>query len=304
MGCSGPGRTLAAFVTNLKTVTDADTPRKEQEVVSPCDYPTSSIDEIRPLFDGSSFSQIRNNTERVRVTATAADGICCYRQCLLPCSSEAKVMRTIHVVPGHIEKYTTPYDFVSDGLNKRWETSSNDVVVLGEVDSSDPKYKPIGLDKLEIKALAFDSPIHRQLHFYYKVILPGGAIQKIAPGNFTEQVLRCAGLLTCFRGGKCRKQLCTPAKFVRRGWAIDADHQDLIYNAAVALCLWSYDDDLARCVAFDRYTASRSFEGGAPNVFLRGDECLPCISQFILREASRILQRGNRGVERDIVHVI
>ena len=304
MGGSAPEVTLPALVTGLKINTAADVNLSKDKFSLPSEVPKNPIDEIRPLFDGSSVGQYQYEHTRFSATATAADGICCYRQCLRSCTISAQVMRTIYVIPGHIEKFYTPYDYVSDGLNERWEMSwsSEDRVTLGSIDSEEPRYKPIHLGKFNIKALAFDSPAHRQLRFYYKIIEPEGAIQKVYPGQFTEYILHCTGLLACSRGRKCRKQLCAPANVIRKGWDVGADHDGLVYESGLALCWWFYNDDLARCYVFNRYITKKS--GVPSNIFLRRDECLPCSSQSCVREAGRILQQGKLRLEREIVHLI
>lgn len=76
--------------------------------------PTSEklLQEIRPLFDGS--THVTGENEPGRIVANASSGICCYRECLHGISSEAAATRIIHIIPGHIERGTAQYDVVDD----------------------------------------------------------------------------------------------------------------------------------------------------------------------------------------------
>ena len=300
---SVPEVMVAALATGLKTKPTKEENMSKDKSTFACELPKNPIDEIRPLFDGSIWHR-RNQSDRWGTTATAADGVCCYRQSLRSCSSEAQVMRTIYVLPGHIEKFHTPYDLVTDGSVENRGTPSDDPATLGGLDSDEQNLQPIELGKFSIKALAFEPSGYRHLCFYYKVTEPGGATEVISPGLFTEFILRFTGLLTCSRGRQCRKQLCTPATVVQKGWAVDERHDGLIYTSGLALCLWFYKGDLARCYALSRCidTCLPLQISAVSNIFLKRDECLPCSSHSINQDASTII--GQTRPRRAVAHLI
>ncbi len=72
-----------------------------------------------------------------------------------------------------------------------------------------------------------------------------------------------------------------------------------MYNAGIALCLWSYPEDIARWVAFALQNSGHLFY---QTTFLRRGECLPCYSEAILRESATIISDAHQ--EREVAHVI
>ncbi|KAL8733758.1 MAG: hypothetical protein Q9166_001952 [cf. Caloplaca sp. 2 TL-2023] len=263
-------RALVGLAVNLATVTDSvDEPGPKSETL---------LEEIRPLFDGS-LRDIGPSGEPGRIVADASSGICCYRECLHGISSEAGVMRIIHVIPGHIERNTAQYDIVDDqGFENRVPPIA-EPVSLARAESTFPKHEPIQLGKFEIKALATESSLYRRLHFGYKVFLPNGSISQIQPGLLSNQVLERTGVLWCYRSKKCKQRLAFPCSPVLQGWAVEKSTQGLHYNSQIALCLWLYSEDTARCVAFDLQNEGTM---SPRTTFLRRDECLPCCSESVL----------------------
>ena len=129
-------------------------------------------------------------------------------------------MRTIHVVPGHIERGTAQYDFVDDLRFDERLPAIIESVTLTKAETAIPKHEPIRLGKFEIKSLATDSSEYRHLGFGYKVLLPNGSIAQIGPGEFSERVLRRTGILACYRSKKCKQKLAFPCSAVLKGWWI------------------------------------------------------------------------------------
>lgn len=206
-------------------------------------------------------------------------------------------MQVIHVIPGHIERGVAQYDVVDDTQNGHFESPPTKTATLFQPEIRIPKHEPIKLGKLELKALATESSEYRRMTFVYKVLLPDGSIDQIAPGLLSNQVLARTGVLTCYRGRKCKRRLAFPCSTVSKGWRVDHGTQGLHYNAGIALCLWSYSEDIARCVAFQR-----QIEGSFQHrTFLRCDECLPCCSESVLRESNTIL--SNTVGETNIAHI-
>ena len=257
----------------------------------------SLIRDIRTLFDGS--VEGNNPAELEGTTATAASGICCYRECLRAFSSKAAAMHVIHVVPGHIERGTTQYDVVRDGRQDNCIFPISEPVTLTQVEGSNFRYELTTIGRFEVKALATESSTYRALEFYYKVLLPNGSAAQIQPGLLSDQVLERTGVLSCCRGKKCKKQLAFPCSAVQKGWTIAEDNENLHYNSGIALCIWSNQDDVARCVAFDLHNESYL---SPSTTFLRRDECLPCCSETILRESAAILRDLRQ--DREVLHVM
>lgn len=172
-------------------------------------------------------------------------------------------------------------------------------VTLARAESAIPKHEPIKLGKFEVKALTIESSVYRRLHFAYKVLLPNGSISLIQPAMLSNQILERTGILACYRSQSCKQRLAFPCSAILKGWVVEGSKQGLQYNSRIALCLWSYSEDISRCVAFDTQN-SNYLE--PRNTFLRRDECLPCCSESILRESDTILEAASG--DKGIAHVI
>ncbi|KAL8910021.1 MAG: hypothetical protein Q9171_004681 [Xanthocarpia ochracea] len=278
-------RTLVGVAVGLASVTDPHD----------IDFPKhkTALQEVRSLFDGSMGDEAKASRY---IVAEASSGICCYRESLHGISSEAGAMRTIHVVPGHIERGTAQYDCVGD-LKAGIRPAIPESVTLTKAETAIPKHEPIRLGKFEIKSLATESSEYGRLEFGYKVFLPNGSISQIQPGRFSEQVVTRTGNVGCYRSKKCKQNLAFPCSAVLKGWTIDDSTRRLLhYNSGLALCIWSYSEDIARCVAFDIYSVM-SF--GADAVFLRRDECLPCCTESALRETAA----PSEDASRELTHI-
>lgn len=261
--------------------------------------PETIIHETRGLFDGSCSSDILC-LEIEDAIATSSNGICCYRECLKGINSKAAAMRIIHVIPGHIERGTAQYDTVSDSGAPDREFATPEAATLTQVESGSLTREAVYLGKFEVKALATESSTYRQLRFHYKVLLPNGFVTHIQPGMFSDHLLERAGILTCYRDKRCKQQLVFPCSTVQSGWAVEESDQGLHYNAGIAMCLWPYQQDIARCVGFAFQSSKNVF--CPETTFLRqGSECLPCCSETILRESAAIMSDIGQG--RGIAHV-
>ncbi|KAL8922662.1 MAG: hypothetical protein Q9172_003477 [Xanthocarpia lactea] len=273
-------RTLVGVAVGLASVTDS------REVRVP--KSETLLQDVRSLFDGSPGQHEYQEPERI--VADARSGICCYRESLHGIKSEAGAMRTIHVVPGHIERGTAQYDVVDDLEFGDKVPAIAEPVTLTKAETAIPKHEPIRLGEFKIKALARESSEYRRLHFGYKVLLPNGSIAQIQPGRFSNRVLEKTGILTCYHSKKCKQNLAFPCSAVLKGWAVDDSTQRLLhYNSGLALCLWSHSEDIARCVASQLHGLT----------YLRRDECLPCCTESVLRETAA---RADNW--RNVVHII
>lgn len=290
-------RTLVGIAVGLASKTDLfNVPVSKSETL---------LRDVRSLFDGSvDDGGYKYNKSTDSIIATASNGICCYRECLHGISSDAGAMRTIHVIPGHIERGVAQYDVVDDRSHDNKMPPITEAVTMTKAETAVPNREPIKLGKFEIKALAKEASEYRRLHFYYKVLLPNGSSTQIQPGWFSDHVLARTGVLTCHRSKKCKQNLAFPCSAVLKGWAVDYTSRDLHYTSDLALCLWSYGEDIARCVAF-RLHGTRTLD--ASTIFLRRDECLPCCTESVLRDSASIRRhdlpfgQGDRGA---VAHII
>ena len=130
----------------------------------------------------------------------------------------------------------------------------------------------------------------------------------LGPGMLTKTVLESSGQIAC-TGRGCRSTLTIPSHCVQEGWKIASNNSSLKYQAGIACCIWTYQDDIARCLAMVIHMKRHSLRGTVPDqyVFLRRHECLPCSTRSVLESSGRLMDRriaDQAGETNFVVHII
>ena len=150
--------------------------------------------DVQCLFTGHRPTQdeIFRNDYR---TAYSYNGICCYLEVLHGLSSNAAVLRRIHVLPGRIQRGDREYAMVWDCAPAPQSQLPVPKATLGAKTitlSSEPRD-----DRIDIKALLTEDSGGGQLIFYYQALLQDGRVVRIRPGMLTQRVLGRCGLIVC-----------------------------------------------------------------------------------------------------------
>ena len=145
------------------------------------------------------------------------------------------------------------------------------------------------------------------ISFVYRVT-PSTTSTYLSPGKLTRTVLESTGLIAC-AGRRCQSTLAIPSHHVHEGWTIASNSSSLSHQAGVACCIWTYQEDIARCLAMMIIAKGHGLKGQTHGqfVFLRRDECLPCSTKSVLESSGRLMNRSNgsqAGQTQILVHII
>lgn len=227
--------------------------------------PAYLMADVQCLFTGHrpTLDEIHRNNYR---TAVCYNGICCYLEVLRGLSSNAAVLRRIHVLSGHIQRGDREYTAVWDCAPAPQPQLPK--ATLGTKSVTLPS--EFRDDRLDIKALVTDVSGEGQLIFYYQAMFQGARV-RIRPGMLTHRVLEHSGLITCDKR-TCSRELVIPCRVIREGW--DIGEQRKTSGQSTDCLIWPFrEDDIGRCVAIET----------APNTAfcVRQGECLPCCTKAI-----------------------
>lgn len=235
-------------------------------------WPGPSLADVQCLFTGYQ-STTEDTSGDDKHTAVSFNGICCYIEALHGLSSNAAVLRRVHVLPGRIQKGDREYCLVTDfppSASGRLPKAK-----LGPESITPPtKFRS---DKFDIKALVREVSNGSALNFDYEAVSQS-MLTRIRPGMFTRKVLRRTGTITCDKL-TCKAHLVFPCRVVQEGWVTGPSESDIPFDGlqdrAVECSIWPFrENDIGRCVAisvtpFDDWTV------------IRNGECLPCCTKAV-----------------------
>src|SRR5271156_4443823 len=175
--------------------------------------PAYLMADVQCLFNGyrPTKDEVYRNNYR---TALSYNGICCYLEVLRGLSSNAAVLRRIHVLPGRIQRGDREYTAVWDCAPA--PQSQLPKATLGIESVTLPT--ELRDDKIDIKALVTEVSGGGPLIFYYQAMFQGATV-RIRPGMLTQRVLERSGLITCDKR-TCDRDLVFPCRVSREGWDI------------------------------------------------------------------------------------
>lgn len=144
--------------------------------------PAYLMADVQCLFTGHRPTQDETHCNNYR-TAFSYNGICCYLEVLHGLSSNAAVLRRIHVLPGRIQRgdreYTTVWD-CAPGPQSQLPKATLGVKTV--TPSSEPRD-----DSIDIKALVTEVSGGGQLIFYYQALFQEARVVRIRPGMLTQE---------------------------------------------------------------------------------------------------------------------
>jgi hypothetical protein len=234
--------------------------------------PGHLIADVQCLFTGCPPSS-KNVTYR---SAFCFNRICCYVEALHGLSSDAAVLRRIHVLPGRIQRGNREYSAVSDlrypvNIRLPKATLSTESIALPA---------EFRKDTIEIKALVREDAVGSELRFCYEAAFQG-TLAVIPPSDFTQRVLRRTGLITCSKR-TCGTHLVFSCSIIQEGWG------ELPYTLSreeqpTKCLIWPFqENDLGRCVANATAPIDDVF-------YVQKGECLPCCTKTVANEPFSVI---------------
>jgi hypothetical protein len=237
--------------------------------------PEHLIADVQCLFTGSPPYSKTESGNCYR-TAFSFDGICCYMEALHGLSSNAAVLRRIHVVPGRIQKGDREYSAVMD-FTHQLELPLPKATLGTESITLPAEFRE---DNIDIKALVREDAIGSELRFSYEAAFQG-TLARIHPGIFTQRVLRRTGLITCSKR-TCKEHLVFPCSVIQEGWG-ELPYTLSREEQSTKCLIWPFrENDVGRCVAI----------GTAPFdevLYVRKGECLPCCTKAVANEPFSVI---------------
>ena len=209
-------------------------------------------------------------------TASSFNGICCYIEALHGLSSNAAVLRRIHVIPGRIQKGDREYSEVNDFTYDLRLSLPKATLCPKSITLPNELRK----DNIDIKALVRENTSGSALQFSYEAAFQG-TLALIHPGTFTQRVLRRTGLIKCSKR-TCEAHLVFPCSVVQEGWG------ELPYTLSreeqpIKCFIWHFrETDFGRCVAI----ATASID---EVIYIRKGECLPCCTKTVINEPFSVI---------------
>lgn len=274
------------------------------------DFNHHPLESVSLLLQGSvTKSEGMSLSDRQPFTAVSRQGICCYMEVLSGLSCQAERLCRVHVIAGQIHCKNRRYDFVHDGdvLSSHIGGAADlDAAVILEPSIAIPEARKCP-ETTKTEALATERGSESAISFVYRVTLSNTSIY-LGPGKLTKSVLENTGLIAC-RGRGCKSTLAIPSHHVYEGWTIASNSPSLRHQAGVACCIWTYQDDIARCLAMTIYMKRHGLRNSAHGqfVFLRRDECFPCSTRSVLESSGRLMDRriaDQAGQRHIVVHII
>ena len=278
--------------------------RVEQVAISPAGL----MGDVECVFTGHLPTWIELESKNFR-TAYSRSGICIYLEALGSLTSDAALLRRIHVIPGHIAWHDRIFQSVWDCAPSRASPSVDQITFERDVEIT-PIFqaKP---EAIQVKTLVSEitSGEGESLACYCKASLDHGDVL-LRPGFITQYILRHSGLLSCKRreGQKmCEDKLAFKCTAITNGWGLQGGlPAKLSYPIDIACCIWTYYDDVARCIIIElESTRAFSQEEGPETkriIFVRRKECIPCCTHSVREAGGRALQDG--AYSKVLAHLI
>lgn len=217
--------------------------------------------------------------ERYTRTAHVQQGICFYLDCLRSMTSQAEMMRTIHIIPGYIHMGDRHFTSINDPPNRGSSASPTAAQwnVVEEYDSATVLAEARCLN-IKVEAFGLEKSTEHELVVYYQISIPGEPTFNLRPGRLTYRILKRTGIVSCDQI-HCDRRLAFPCKLVHRGWQGEdsvGDKTKTGLESKYPCFIWPQISDLARCAVIE-LTSGR--------FILRRRECVSCCTTSIVHEA-------------------
>ena len=228
-------------------------------------------------------------------TAVSEIGVCCYVDVLRSLTSQAELVRLVHILPGHISHKGRQYMAVRDFKHDRDKHIPEFAQVTpASTTIEEDNLTPLGNQILRIEILArAQNTLENAICCAYKIYTPTASFN-LHPGLLMMQILYSSGLIPCSNGPACNKQLALPCSVVQSSWQMNLDETPNVqFLLRIACCIWPPVDDLVRCIALQAqlpevaHVIASALEH---TVFIRRRECLPCCTLAVVRECGENLQ--------------
>ena len=273
------GRITGADVPHLSVALGLKTESMHgDDVYSKIDIMADPIEIFSGYSDHSRYYMESDILERDVRTAHVHQGVCYYLDGLRSITSQAEMVRTVHIISGHIHmgdrQFSSIYDIPTTTISRNPTTAQWDVV---EDYASTTMVADARCGKIKVEAFGLEKSMEHELVVFYEISIPGEPTFKLRPGRLAYTVLKQTGIVTCDQV-QCDRRLAFPCGLVHRGWQgaeIRRDKTRTGLESEYQCFIWPQMSDLARCAVI----------GLTSGVFiLRRMECVSCCTTSIVHQ--------------------
>lgn len=243
----------------------------EDEAYKNVDILSHAIEIFSGYSDHDRYYSDAHPSERNVRTAHVRQGVCYYLECLRSMTSQAEMMRMVHILPGHIHMGDKQFNNIYDhSVTNSTRLTALQWDVVEEHDST-IIVAEAGCGNIRVEAFGLEKSMEHELIFFYQVSIPGEPIFKLKPGQLTYTILKRTGIATCDQI-HCDRRLAFPCGLVQRGWQSPESGLKSEYQCFI----WPRTSDLVRCAVMELLTSGL--------FFLRRRECVSCCTTSIVRQ--------------------
>lgn len=253
----------------------------EDDIYRKADILSNPIEIFSGYSDRSRYYRESDVLEKDIRTAHARQGVCYYLECLQSVTSQAEMMRMVHILPGYIHMGDRRFSSIYDHAKTSHPSTTAQWNVVQEHDST-AMVEERRYGNIKVEAFGLEKSVEHELVVFYQVSIPGEIIFQLRPGRLTYEILKGTGLVTCDQI-HCDRRLAFPCRLVQRGWqAADFNRTRTGIESEYQCFIWPWTRDLARCVLVELTSVEVTYE-----LILRRRECVSCCTASIVRQPAR-----------------
>lgn len=211
--------------------------------------------------------------ERDVRTAHVRQGVCYYLECLQSVTSQAEMMRMVHILPGYIHMGDRRFSSIYDPSVTHQPSPTAQWNVVQKHDST-AMVEERRYGNTKVEAFGLEKSVEHELIVFYQVSIPG---------RLTYEILKGTGLVTCDQI-HCDRRLAFPCCLVQRGWqAADFNRRRTGIESEYQCFIWPWTSDLACCAVVEL-----TWGEWTSGLILRRRECVSCCTASIVTSCDRV----------------
>ena len=254
----------------------------DYHIYQKADILSNPIEIFSGYSDRSRYYPESDTLEKDVRSAHVRQGVCYYLECLQSVTSQAEMMRMVHILPGYIHMGDRRFSSIYDHPKNNGSSSTTAQWNVVQEHDSTAMVEEQRYGNIKLEAFGLEKSVEHELIVFYQVSIPGESTFKLRPGRLTYTILKGTGLVTCDQI-HCDRRLAFPCGLVQRGWQGAARNKTTTgIESEYQFLIWPWRSDLARCAVVE-LTSGELTSG----LIWRRRECVSCCTASIVREPAR-----------------
>ena len=253
----------------------------------------TSLRDIIRVFAGPDAASFSTESAHRR-SAISRSGICIYSGSLRSPRGPPEMLRTFHVLPGHIVWGACVFTELLDPRNIK--SSGNKRKHVNFIVSDQQQEESVSPTRRTcLKALLTENSTGGA-SFYYGISREEESeiFGAVKPMGYVAAILTAMGQVVCDQWS-CQKELFMPCNFVQGGYDCTVNSLKIEYSSSVACCFWPKQDILE----MNEILGNRCLDTGPSRILIRRNECQACCSEAAFRLAGKLLKPNMLGIIDD-----